>query len=141
MKLNSVTTTTTPTPNMASRFWANVLATTAHGLPVAATSPPSGSTSTSTGLRSPASAGAFSVPDPGIEDRIADVRDEVAEHGDYPNQHRDPEHDLIIVAQRRLEILQSGARKIEHLLDDQRARDHQGDRQAHERDHRDQRVA
>jgi len=88
--------TTSPRPTSARRFWANVLATSSHGLPLVATSPPSGSGPMSMSVSVPAGpapapspvdgsapTGGRSVPDPRIENRIADVGDQIAHDGDY----------------------------------------------------------
>src|SRR5436305_14854182 len=82
-----------------------------------------------------------SEPDPRIDNRIANIGDKVADHRDYADQDGDAEHDLVVVAQRGLVVLETGPRVVEHLLDDQRPGEHERDGQAHERDHRDQRVA
>src|SRR5579875_1852237 len=156
-KLNSTTSTTIPTTMMASLFWAKVRRISAHGLPVVTTSPPSGISSisawvgatvlaaTRSGSSSalPAPSGSCcvpeagpSVPDPRIENRIANVRQQIADHGDHPHQHRDPEHHLVVAAQSGLIVLIARPRVVEHLLDDQRAGEHQGNVQPHQRDHR-----
>src|SRR5947209_6897182 len=148
MKLNRTITTMITSPAIASLFWANVRATSTHGLPLAATSPPSRTTSTSPtagpsvsraapsvaagpppfGSRvapplrcSPSPpASVRSVPDPRIENRITDVSHEVAHHRDHADQHCDAEHHLVVVAQGGLEVLEPGPRVVEDLLDDQR---------------------
>src|ERR1700735_4220812 len=139
-KLNSVTSTTTATPSIASRFCAKVRPTSRHGLPLAIASPPSGSTCSCTSTVG-REVSVTSVSDSWVEDGVADVGDEVADDGDHADEDGDPEHDLVVVAQGGVGVLKAGAGEVEYLLDDQGAGEDVGNREAHERDDGDHRVA
>src|SRR5437763_16925870 len=63
---------------------------------------------------------ARSVSDPRIENRIANIGDKVADNRDYAGQHGDAEHDLVVVAERSLVVLEDRPGVVHHLLDAQR---------------------
>src|SRR5579864_5068685 len=86
----------------------------------------------------PGSSAGSLVPDPRIENRIANISHQVADNGDHSDQHGDPEHDLVIVAEGRLVVLEPSPRPVEHLLDDQGPGQDQRDREADQSDDRDE---